>query len=123
MSTLKVSLGIFVVLVALLAATAPWVVLAATKNLNAQAGGCPAGANWSSASCWTPSGAPVTGDDVLIDNSQGAAGAQCLTNYDLSATVQLHSITLNSCTGAGDIFTLTGGPIVLQSGGVITNTF
>ncbi|KAB2961280.1 MAG: IPTL-CTERM sorting domain-containing protein [Candidatus Methylomirabilis oxygeniifera] len=101
----------------------PTPAFAATKNLNGSVGGCPLGSNWSTSACWTPAGAPGTGDDVVIDMSQGAGGAACPTNYDLPSTVQLHSLTMNSCNGGGGILAIAGGPIVLQSGGTITDTF
>lgn len=103
---------------AVAASAAPAV--AATKNLDS-GGGCPPSSNWSNSSCWTPSGAPITGDAAVIDNSTASpAPAEASTNYDLGPGVLLHSITLNS---ANNCVTITGGPIYLESGGSITDDF
>ena len=107
----------------LLLAIPPTPAFAATKTLNAPAGGCPDGSNWSTGSCWNGGTAPVTGDDVVIDAAQGSGGAACSTNYDLLSTVQLHSVTVISCNTSGGVLAITGGPIVLQNGGSITDTF
>ena len=89
----------------------------ATKNLNA----CSFFGGWSQSSCWTPSGAPTTGDDVVIDNNTANPGpAQSKTTYDLGPAVLLRSITLNS---ANNNVTVAGGPIGLQSGGFITDNW
>src|SRR5262245_22938675 len=60
-------------LVVLLAAVAPSVAFAATKYF-AGVNQCPNGSHWSSTSCWASSTLPVTGDDVVMDNTQTASG-------------------------------------------------
>jgi len=96
---------------AVLGALTPWIVFAATQTLNGPA----CSGNWSSTSCWNGGAGPVpvTGDDVVIGN----VGVDP-TNYDLGASVQLHSIAVNVNFL---IHNINGGPIVLQSGGSITD--
>ena len=106
----------FVAAFTILLAMAPWLVFAATLTFKTALGGAPNGSNWSDPNIWTGNVAPVTGDDVLWEGGNTAR----IFNYDLAATIQLRSITLNSAQGN---VTLTGGPIVLQSGGFITNNF
>src|SRR5205823_2828557 len=93
-------------------ALSPSPALAATAVMNQS---CPGFSNWSNTTCWQGGILPVSGNDVVI---QSPAPGQ--TNYDLGAGVQLHSITL---TSAGTSVTITGGPIVLASGGSITDNF
>jgi uncharacterized repeat protein (TIGR01451 family) len=76
--------------------------------------GCPAGGNWSNSACWNLGRAPISGDDVAISGT-----AQPVTNYDL-AGVQLHSLTISGAAGALNV---TGGPIGLQTGGTVTDSF
>ncbi len=76
---------------------------------------CPAGSNWSTAACWDLNRAPITGDDVVIANN-----AQASTNYDLDSGVMLHSITVSGASGP---VTITGGPIGLESGAIVTDSF
>ncbi len=117
--TRKTLIGIFLLV---LAGIAPWIVLAATQTMNGLAsGGCPCGTGWTTVACWNNAAGPVptTGDDVVIDGGQTPSD----TNYNLGGGVQLRSITLNrigACTGNVNI---SGGPIVLQSGGFITDGF
>jgi autotransporter-associated beta strand protein len=117
--TRKTLIGIFLLV---LAGIAPWIVLAATQTMNGLAsGGCPCGTGWTTVACWNNAAGPVptTGDDVVIDGGQTPSD----TNYNLGGGVQLRSITLNRigfCTGNVNI---SGGPIVLQSGGFITDGF
>lgn len=90
-----------------------WAVFAATIGMENFVR-CPAGSDWTSTSCWDLGRAPLTGDDVNIPRFGARPSDQ--TNYDLAASVQLHSITL---ADSGTDHTITGGPIVLQSGAFI----
>jgi hypothetical protein len=107
----------------LVTAVVPAPALAATKCMQGSSGGiCPDGCNWSRTLCWV-GGVPVTGDDAAMDNSKTTQGSSVpgSTNYDLGASVQLHSTTLNSNEGACRC-TISGGPIVLEGGGFMTDT-
>src|SRR5437667_1179058 len=125
-------------LVALLAAIAPWLVWAATDawtglaptpafaaTINAQspASGFPCGGNWSNAGAWDLGRAPITGDVVVFGTNPPNAADN--TNHDLGAGVQLLSLTVASTKVAGcsGNFIVTGGPIALQSGGSITDNW
>lgn len=93
--------------------------LAATQDLNASSlGPCPQGSDWSVSGCWNNGAGPVptTGDDVVIEGGQTPNS----TTYNLGSAVQLKSITLDS---ASNNVNINGGPIVLQSGGSITDDF
>jgi autotransporter-associated beta strand protein len=107
--------AVVTLVVALLAAVAPWLVLAATRTMTG-GGGCVEGAGWTTTGCWQESVVPTTGDDVVMNG----AGLSAETNYNLGSGVQLHSITLMR---ANNNVNITGGPIVLQSGGFITDGF
>ena len=50
----------------------------------------PKSGGWNSSSNWSPSGVPVTGDDVVL----GGTGTYTLT-LNISATPNLHSLTVN----------------------------
>src|SRR6516225_2498130 len=50
----------------------------------------PKSGGWNSSSNWSPSGVPVTGDDVVL----GGTGTYTLT-LNISATPNLHSLTIN----------------------------
>jgi fibronectin-binding autotransporter adhesin len=78
-------------------------------------GVCASGSNWSTSACWDLNRAPISGDDVMIDNA-----AQAQTNYDLAAGIQLHSLTISSASGA---VAIGGGPIGLQSGATVMDSF
>lgn len=99
------------ILLALLAAVAPWIVFAATVTMN---GGpvCTSG-NWSEADCWNFGNGPVpvAGDDVVV----GDIATIKNTNADLG--VQFPSVTLQDAGGDLQI----AGAIELQSGGSITD--
>src|SRR6266545_218283 len=107
----KASLTLFVLLLATVVTS---VVFAATRTLNGNSG-CPLNSGWTTTGCWQGGVVPVTGDDVVIESP-----GESQTTYDLGAGVQLHSITINS---ANNTINLLGGPIVLQSGGFITNNW
>jgi uncharacterized repeat protein (TIGR01451 family) len=81
---------------------------------NTMLSSCPPGSPWSTSACWSLGRAPLTGDDVAISGSAPAS-----TNYDL-AGVQLRSLTISGASGALNV---TGGPIGLQSGGTVSDSF
>ncbi len=85
-------------------ATAATITMAAIDN-----GPCPSSHNSSATQCWDLGRAPITGDDVVMNSVAGSSSA--VTNYDLAASVQLHSITIRK----------GGGSIGLQSGGFFTD--
>src|ERR1700688_2793492 len=102
---------------ALLLAVAP-PAMAATRTWESHSGAGCLQANWSTAGCWAGNVLPVTGDDVAVSpGSGGGTAADVPANYDLGSGIQLHSITLNTAS----TYSITGGPIVLQSGGFITD--
>ena len=68
----------------------------------------PCNANWSTATHWDLGHAPQTGDDVVW----GAGLIPSITNYDLAAGVQLHSLTVNSVGACSGSFQLTGGTTI-----------
>ena len=68
----------------------------------------PCGSNWSTATHWDLGHAPQTGDDVVW----GAGLIPSITNYDLAAGVQLHSLTVNSVGACSGSFQLTGGTTI-----------
>lgn len=108
--------------VLLLLAIPPPPALAATQTMNGVSlGGCPCGTVWTTVACWNNTAGPVPtiGDDVVIDGGQTPSN----TNYNLGAGVQLRSITLNRIGSCAASVNISGGPIVLQSGGFITDGF
>src|ERR1700687_2503358 len=84
---LAVALGLVLVLVKVVFA-------AATINANSSAGGFPCGSNWSNAGAWDLGRAPITGDDVVFKTSP--PNGTDTSNYDLAASVQLRSVTVNN---------------------------
>lgn len=92
--------------------------MAATRTWDSHSGAGCLQANWSTAGCWAGNVLPVTGDDVAVSpGSGGGTAADVPANYDLGSSIQLHSITLNPAS----TYNITGGPIVFQSGGFITD--
>ena len=84
---------------------------AATKTWT----GLGADANWSTAANWSPSGAPVLGDDLLFP-----AGASRLSNNnDTAAGTEYHTL---SVTGPAGGYTLAGNAIQLAAGLTADNT-
>ena len=68
-----------------------------------------ADANWSTAANWSPSGAPVTGDDLVFPN-----GALRITNMnDLAAGTSFNTISFSGPTGG---YIISGNAIQLVSG-------
>ena len=70
--------------------------------------------SWSTASCWVGGVAPTTGDNVVLPPG--------ISTYDLGSGVALDSVTLNLLGGFAGPFSVSGGPIVLQAGGSITDS-
>src|SRR5258708_3383537 len=101
---------------ALLLAVAP-PAMAPTRTWDPHSGAGCLQANWSTAGCWAGNVLPVTGDDVAASpGSGGGTTADVPANYDLGSSIQLHSITLNPAS----TYNITGGPLVFQSGGLLT---
>lgn len=72
------------------------------------------GANWSTAANWTPSGAPVDGDDLIFP-----AGAFNLINTNNLTDLRLGSITFN---GASAAYSLRGNAITISNGVIAAHT-
>ncbi len=74
---------------------------AATKTWNTTTGGA-----WTTASNWNPSGAPATGDDVVINTAQSASISAMpsisLNSLDVSATCRIEAAV------SGNTLTITG---------------
>lgn len=84
---------VVLLLLAALAAVAPWVVFAAT--INAKSGGFPCDSNWSNASAWDLGRAPISGDDVVF--GVNPSNPPDHTNYDLiTPTTTLRPVS--NCT-------------------------
>src|SRR5438094_189004 len=109
------ALAVVAVLLALLAATAPWRALAATVTWTGFGGGCPQGSPWSTAACWNNGAGPVpsNGDDVVLAQTGNTRPDNC----DISRT--LNSITVNNNGVTLALNNAGGCSLGLQSGGFI----
>jgi large repetitive protein len=107
---------------ALVLLTPPRPAYAATQNMDIPFfAGCPQGSNWSAAGCWNSGSGPVpAGGDTANVGAGGGCSNPNLTNYDLGAGAPLAAVILTCANGS---MTISGGPISLQSGGSITDTF
>ncbi len=101
----RVSRGVRIAGTLLLVLAAPGSLLAATKTWTGAGGD----ANWSTASNWSPSGAPAAGDDLVFPN-----GAARLANTnDLAAGTSFNTLSLSGPVGG---YILSGNAIQLVAG-------
>lgn len=95
------ALGAFVLLESAWAATKTWT-------------GAGADANWSTAANWSPSGAPVAGDDLAFPNG----AARLNNNNDLAANTSFNTLAFSSPSSS---YALNGNAIQLVNGITATN--